>query len=298
MLRYFWDRLRQKRTILLMLAPYMLLFFVFTVLPVCRSILYSFTGFNILEPPRFAGFDNYIRLFFHDDVVLVAFKNTFIFAAITGPASYLLCFLLAWLINDLGRRARMLFTILFYAPSMSGAVATVWAIIFSPDRYGYANSFLLSLGILTEPVKWLKDPKYILMTIIVVQLWMSLGTSFLAFIAGLQGIDRGLYEAGAVEGIRNRWQEVWFITLPSMRPQLMFGAVMQITAAFSVSDIANALAGFPSVDYAAQTLVTHLLDYGMIRYEFGYASAIATVLFIIMVATNAIVQKLLSHVGQ
>ncbi len=297
MLTYFLSRIKQKSNILLMLAPFMILFFVFTVLPVGRSIYYSFTSFNIIQTPKFIGVDNYLRLFLHDDVFLIAIKNTFIFAAITGPISFFLCFFLAWLINDLGKKMRMVFTILFYAPSMSGAVATVWAIIFSADRYGYANSIFLSLGIIAEPVKWLKDPHYILMTIIIVQIWMSLGTSFLAFIAGLQGVDKSLYESGAVDGIKNRWQEVWFITLPSMKPQLMFGAVMQITAAFSVSDIANNLAGFPSVDYSAQTVVTHLLDYGMIRFEFGYASSIATILFFIMIATNKIVQKLLNRVG-
>ena len=290
-------RLNSKRTILLMLIPYMALFFLFVVWPVICSIGYSVTNYNVFSSAKFIGADNFIRLFFQDTNFMTAVRNTLVFAVITGPVSYLMCFALAWLINDLGRRTRSFMTLVFYAPSLSGAVITIWSILFSADRYGYVNSALIQLGLITDPIKWTKDPAYILGTIIVVQLWMSLGTSFLAFIAGLQGVDRSLYEAAAVEGVKNRWQEVWFITLPAMRPQLMFASVMQITAAFSVSDIPNSLAGFPSVDNAALTIVTHMLDHGMLRFEFGYASAIATLLFVVMLSTNKIIQKMLSKVG-
>ena len=156
----------------------------------------------------------------------------------------------------------------------------------------------MKIGLVYEPIQWLQDPKYILAIVMLVQLWLSLGTSFLAFIAGLQTIDRTLYEAGAIDGIRNRWQELWFITLPSMKPQLLFGAVIQITTSFAVADVSMAFAGFPSVQYAAHTIVTHLIDYGTIRFEMGYASAIATILFLIMMTTNLIIQKLLRKVGE
>ncbi|MBO9598947.1 MAG: sugar ABC transporter permease, partial [Cohnella sp.] len=174
----------------------------------------------------------------------------------------------------------------------------IWLIVFSGDRYGYLNGFLMKYGFKLEPVLWLTTEKYILPIIIVVQLWLSLGTSFLAFIAGLQTIDKSLVEAGAMDGIKNRWQELWYITLPSMRPQLMFGAVMQITASFAVADVSIALAGFPSVNYAGHTIVTHLMDYGTIRFEMGYASAIATVLFFMMIGANMLTQKLLRRVGE
>jgi multiple sugar transport system permease protein len=170
--------------------------------------------------------------------------------------------------------------------------------MFTGDSYGIVNGFLMKYGFINEPVLWLQNPKYTLTIIIVVQLWLSLGTSFLAFIAGLQTVDKTLYEAGAMDGIRNRWQELWYITLPSMRPQLMFGAVIQITASLAVADTAIALAGFPSVQYSAHTVVTHLIDYGTYRFEMGYASAIATVLFLIMLGTNLIIQKLLMKVGE
>lgn len=282
----------------ILLAPYMILFSVFTVLPVVISIILSFTYFNMLEFPKFVGWHNYSRLFLEDDIFLVAIKNTILFAVITGPISYIACFVFAWIINELSPKLRAFMTLVFYAPSISGNVFFIWLMIFSGDRYGIANGFLIKWGLLMEPVQWLKIEAYILPIIIIVQLWLSLGTGFLAFIAGLQTVDRTLYEAGAVDGIRNRWQELWYITLPSMKPQLMFGAVIQLTTSLAVADVSIALAGFPSVNYAAETIVTHLIDYGTTRFEMGYASSIATILFIIMLGTNLIVQKLLRKVGE
>jgi multiple sugar transport system permease protein len=301
-LRAWWAvkkrEMKMHRHSYFLMAPYMLLFFTFTVLPVFMSLLISFTYFNMLEFPRFIGWRNYARMFLEDDVFLIAVKNTILFAAITGPVSYLACFVFAWIINELGPKLRAFMTLVFYAPSISGNVYFIWQIIFSGDRYGIANAYLIKLGAILEPILWLKTEKYILAIIILVQLWLSLGTGFLAFIAGLQTVDKTLYEAGAVDGVRNRWQELWYITLPSMRPQLMFGAVIQLTTSLAVADVSINLAGFPSVNYAAQTIVTHLIDFGTIRFEMGYASAIATVLFILMVGTNLIVQRLLRKVGQ
>ncbi|MBO7743612.1 sugar ABC transporter permease [Paenibacillus sp. MWE-103] len=280
------------------MSPYMLLFAVFTVLPVIMSVVISFTYFNMLEFPRFIGWQNYSRLFLEDDVFLIAIKNTILFAVITGPLSYMACFVFAWIINDLRPKLRAFMTLIFYAPSISGNVYFLWQMIFSGDRYGIANGFLIKTGVLLDPIQWLKTEQYIMPIIILVQLWLSLGTGFLAFIAGLQTVDKTLYEAGAVDGIKNRWQELWYITLPSMKPQLMFGAVIQITSSLAIADVSIYLAGFPSVNYAAETIVTHLIDFGTIRFEMGYASAIATVLFTLMVGTNLIVQRLLRRVGE
>jgi multiple sugar transport system permease protein len=281
-----------------LIAPYFIIFFAFTVIPVLMSLLLSFTHFNMLEFPRWAGWTNYVRLFVKDDVFLLALKNTLIFAAITGPVSYLACFLFAWLINELRPKLRSLLTLVLYAPSISGNVYMIWTLMFSGDSYGYINSFLMRWGYITEPIQWLQDPRYMLVIVMIVQLWLSLGTAFLAFIAGLQGIDRTLVEAGAIDGIRNRWQELWYIILPAMRPQLMFGAVIQITASFAVADVSIFMLGFPSTDYAGHTIVTHLMDYGTIRFELGYASAIATVLFGIMLGLNLLTQRLLKKVGE
>ncbi|RIX59239.1 sugar ABC transporter permease [Paenibacillus nanensis] len=290
--------LNRSKHYYLLMSPYMIIFFLFTVIPVVLSLGLSFFYFNMLEFPRFVGWQNYSRLFLNDDIFMIALKNTLMFAVITGPISYFACFVFAWIINELSPKVRAFMTLIFYAPSISGNVFFIWLIVFSGDSYGYLNGFLMKSGFILEPIQWLLDEKYILPIVMIVQLWLSLGTSFLAFIAGLQTIDKTLIEAGAVDGIKNRWQELWYITLPSMRPQLMFGAVMQITASFAVADISIALAGFPSVNYAAHTVVTHLMDFGTIRFEMGYASAIATVLFFLMIGSNKLTQKLLRKVGE
>ena len=279
----------------LLMLPFSILFFVFTVVPVVAAIVLSFTDFDMIQSPALVGWNNYVRLFLDDDVFPIAVRNTLVFAIITGPISYFLCLFLAWLINELPAAVRTLMTFVFYAPSISGTLFTVWAYIFSGDSNGLFNSALMSLGIINEPVLWLSDTRYMLTIIIIVQLWASLGTSFLSFIAGFQGVDRSYYEAGAIDGIRNRFQELRCVTLPAMGPQLMFAAVMQIGASFGVSGICVALAGNPSTDNAAATIVTHLSDVGTVRYEMGYASAIATVLFIVMSLTNAGIKKLLTR---
>ncbi len=278
--------------------PFFILFVIFTVCPAVISILFSFTDFNMMELPHFIGLDNYKRLFLDDEVFILAIKNTFILAAVTGPISYFMALIIAWIINDLRPWLRALVTVVFYAPSLSGNVLLIWTVLFSSDQNGWANGILMEMGLLDEPARWFTDAKYMMPLVIVVVLWSSLGTGFLAFIAGLQGIDRTYYEAGAIDGIKNRWQELWFITLPSMRPQLMFGAVMSISSAFGIGSIVTGLVGFPSTDYATHTIVNHLEDYGGIRYEMGYASAIATILFAAMLLTNYIVQKLLNKVGE
>ena len=282
----------------LMILPFALIFICFTAIPVLVSIVLSFTNFNMLQTPNFIGLDNYINLIVFDDIFLIAVKNTMLFALVTGPISYLMCFVFAWLINELPPIPRALLTLVFYAPSISGNAFVIWKLLFSSDLYGYINAWLLNMGIIDSPILWFETAEYIMPILIIVQLWLSLGVSFLSFIAGLQSVDKTMYEAGAIDGIKNRWQELWYITLPAMKPQLMFGAVMQITSSLSVAGISTELAGFPSVDYAGHTILTHLNDYGSTRYEMGYASAIATVMFFIMIFANIIVQKLLRRVGE
>ena len=289
--------IRQNWVAYLMVAPYMILFTLFTVVPVVLSIVISFTDFNMLEFPNIVWLKNYVTLFFDDDIFLIAIKNTFIFACIVGPASYIMSFLVAWFINELPPKIRALVTLVFYAPSISGQVYMIWQTLFSSDSYGWANATLEKLGLIDAPINWFKDETYVMPLCIVVSLWTSLGTSFLAFIAGLQGIDRALFEAGAVDGVKNRWQELYYITLPSMKPQLMFGAIMSITGAFGFGGIVDALAGFPSVNYCAHTIMHHLSDYGGARYEIGYSSAIAVILFLMMIGANMLVKRILSKIG-
>ena len=288
---------KRSKTCYLFLLPYAVIFTLFYIVPVVMSICLSFTYYNVLETPRFVGLSNYIDLFLADDVFLTSVTNTFAIAAITGPLGYLASFLFAWFINELPRYIRAFAVLIFYAPTISGQVYLIWAIMFSGDAYGYVNSFLMKLGFINAPILWLTDPKYMMPVILLVILWMSLGTGFLSFVAGLQGVDQSQYGAGYVGGIKNRWQELWYITLPNMKPMLMFGAVMAITQSFGVCEVTMALAGFPSTDYAARTVVTHLFDYGSVRFEMGYASAIATVLFITMILCNKLIQSLLRKVG-
>lgn len=289
-----WRLHKQKYFLVL---PFAIIYIVFTLVPIIISIILSFTDFNLIEMPTFVGLENYVNLLVFDDVYLIAIKNTLLFAVVTGPISYIMCFIFSWLINELPRKTKAVITLFFYAPSISGNAYLIWKLIFSSDMYGYANSMLMNLGLIAEPILWFEKKEYIIPILMVVQLWLSLGVSFLAFIAGLKNVDKNLYEAGVIDGIRNRWQELWFITLPSMRPQLLFGAVMQITSSLSVAAISMELAGFPSVEYAGHTILTHLHDYGNVRYEMGYASAIATMLLIMMIVINLIVQKLLRKVG-
>ncbi len=293
----FRRKMYLNRTLYMMLAPFVILFTLFTIIPVVMSFLLSFTSYNILEAPKWVGASNYLTLFLDDEIFITAVKNTLILAVITGPLGYMMSFVIAWLINEIPGKLRSIVTLAFYAPSLAGNAILIWTIIFSSDIYGYANAFLIEWGLITEPQTWLTNPDYILPIVIGVQLWMSLGVNFLALIAGLKGVDRTLYEAGAVDGIKNRWQELWYITLPSMKPQLVFSAVIQISSTLGIGAITVSLAGFPSVSYSAHTIVNHLSDYGGIRFEMGYASAIATILFASALGLNALIKKIIRRVG-
>jgi len=288
---------RLSKSCYLFLAPYAILFTTFFILPIVISIIFSFTYYNILEPPRFIGLHNYLSLFLEDDIFLISIKNTFMIAIITGPLGYIMSFLFAWLINELPRWVRSVAVVIFYAPSIAGNCYVIFSVFFRGDAYGHINAFLINNGFIDAPILWFTDPRYMLNVCMGVILWMSLGTGFLSFVAGLQGVDKSQFEAGYMDGIKNRWQELWYITLPSMKPMLMFGAIMSITQAFGVCDVTMALCGYPSTDYAARTIVTHLFDYGFTRFEMGYACAIATILFLLMMLCNKAIQSLLARVG-
>ena len=293
----FLRDVRDNKQLYLLLLPFCVVFLLMFVIPIAASMVLSLTYYNMFNTPRFIGLANYINLFLNDDVFFTVVKNTLLFALITGPLSYLLCFFAAWLINEMPKGLRVFLTFIFYAPSLTTSVYFVWQLIFSGDSYGIVNGLLMNLGLVSEPVQWLTDPRYNLGILIVVQLWMSLGTSFLAFIAGFQSIDASLYEAGDIDGVRNRYQELLYITLPSMKPQLLFGAVMQISASFSVSTISQELCGFPSTKYSAHTILLHMQDYGSLRYEMGYACAIAVVLFVLMFVFKKGVSLLMRRIG-
>ncbi len=282
----------------LLLAPFVILFLLFTVIPICSSVVLSFFDFDMINFPSFAAFDNYRRMFVGDNNFLAVLKNTIVLAVITGPLGFLLSFILAWFLNEFKPMTRTILSFMFYAPSLVGNAYFIWQVAFSNDSYGYINSLLLSLGAISEPVKWLKDASFVMPIVVMVQLWQGMGVSFLANISGLQNINDEMYEAGSIDGIRNRWQELWYITLPSMKNMLMFSAVMQIASAFSISAIPKALAGYPSVNNSVDTIVSYLIDVGNVKYELGYASAISVLLFAMMFATRTLVSKLLNKTGK
>lgn len=281
-----------------MLAPFFLLFFLFTILPVLGSSVLSLFSFDMINDLKFVGFDNYLRMFASDEIFPLVFKNTLVFAVITGPLGFILSFILAWFVNEFPPKIRVLLSFMFYAPSLVGNALYIWQVVFSSDKYGYINSALMSLGIITEPILWLSDAKYVMIIIIIVQLWQSMGISFLANISGLQNVNEELYEAGMLDGIRNRWQELWYITIPTMKSMLLFSAVMAIQGSFSAGAICTQLVGYPSVDYSADMIVQYMQDVGTVKYEMGYASAMAVVLFLMMIVARTIFVKVLNKSGK
>ncbi len=293
--RYTLREMKKNAGVYGLIAPYFILFLIFMIIPVIISLPMGFTNFNMAQFPRWVGLDNFYSLFLEDEVFLKAIENTLVFAVVTGPISYFLCFILAWLINELPGPMKTVFTFVFYAPTLAGNIYTTWQLIFSGDTYGIANAYLINLGLTNGAIQWLTDANYIMGVLIVVQLWMALGAGFLAIRAGLQGIPRDRYEAGAIEGIKNRGQELIYVTIPAMGPQLMFAAVMQITSSFTAGDIGRMLTAFPTTDYAGHTIMTHAFDYGSIRYEMGYSSAICFVLFSVMLIANWAIKKILGR---
>jgi len=288
-----WAEMKRNRAAYFFMAPFLILFFAFTILPVLAGIGLSFTYFNVLQKPHFIGWSNYALLFLEDDVFLKAIRNTLLYAMITGPVSFFAQLGLAWLINSL--KYRVGYTLLFYAPSVTSGLAMglIWRVFFSGDLYGYLNYVLIRMGVIFEPVQWLSDVDTMLPIVILVSLWMSMSTGFLTFLAALQNMDHELYEAGKMDGIRTRLQEFCYITLPCMKPQLLFGSVMAVVRSFEVSGVAVALTGLPSPQYATHTIMTHMQDYAFIRFEMGYAAAISVVLFITMFGLSRILFRVL-----
>lgn len=278
------------------LAPYIILFITFIIIPVGAAILLSFTNFNGIQSPSFTGLSNYVDLITQDNVFMQnVVPNTLTFALIVGPGGYILSFILAWALAQVPKKARTILALIIYSPSMTAgvAMAVVWTIIFNGDQSGYLNSLLMSLGILTEPIQWLQSPQYLMKIMVFVSLWGSMGVGFLAMLSGVLNINSEVYEAGYIDGIKNRFQEVIYITIPSMRPQMLFGAVMAVVGTFQAGAIGVALSGSnPTPQYAGQLMVNHLEDYGFIRYEMGYAAAISVVLLLVVYVFSKVAWKL------
>jgi len=281
------------------LIPYWSLFFIFIVLPVLAAIALSFTYFNAIQTPKVTGLSNYIELITMDTVFMkYVLSNTIKFALIVGPVGYVLSFLLAWMLSQISKIPRTILAIIFYSPSLTMGVAmsSMWQIIFSGDSKGYLNALLINYGVIVEPIQFLVSPQYLMTIMIIVSLWSSMGVGFLAMLAGLLNVDKTLYEAAYIDGIRNRTQEVFYITIPSMKPQLLFGAVMATVTTFQAGAIGVQLSGSnPTPEYAGQLIVNHIEDYGFIRYMMGYAAAISVVLLLMVYLLSKVTFKLLGE---
>lgn len=282
----------------IIMLPFMVLFFLFNILPVLSSIVLSFFDYDMISSPIFSGLENYIRMFAEDELFLKVVGNTLKFSIISGPLSFIMAFLLAWMINEFSPQIRVLLTFIFYAPALVGNAYFIWQVFFSSDSYGYMNNLLMSFGLINEPINWFQNTSYNMTLILIVQLWMSMGVSFLSNIAGLQNVNTELYEAGAIDGIRTRWHELWYITLPSMKNILLFGAVMQIQGVFSASGLITTLAGYPSVNNSVDMLVSYISDVGTTRYEMGYASSLSLFLFILVLIFRFGFGALLNLIGK
>lgn len=285
---------KKNRSFYIMLIPFTVIFTIFTVIPAIGGLIASFTDFNGMTLPNFVGFDNYIRLFLKDSTFIIVFKNTLLQALIVGPVGFLLSFIIAWLINELPKAIRLVIIFLVYSPSFSGTLYTVWQYVFSNDANGVVNSLLQKFGL--EPINWLSDSTYSMGVVIFVSIWMSFGAGFLSFVAGFRGLDRAYYEAAAIDGLHNRWQELYYVTLPQMRPQLLFGAVQSISAGFAAGAINQALAGYPSTNHATDTIVLYMSELGKTRFEYGYAAAMSMILLVITQGSWRLVNKGLKKV--
>ncbi len=268
------------------LAPYYLLFFIFVVVPVLVAIVLSFTHFDTIQFPSFAGLGNYVNLLLQDETFMkFVLPNTIVFSVIVGPGGYLLSFFLAWSLSQISKGPRTVLALILYSPSMTAGttMAVIWRVLFSGDQMGLLNSFLMQIGAITEPILFLQSKKFLMPVMIIVALWSSMGVGFLAMLAGLLNVDKSLYEAATIDGMRNRFQEIFYITIPSMKPQMLFGAIMAIVNTFQQGAIGVQLSGSnPTPRYAGQLMLNHIQDYGFIRYEMGYASAVSVVLLLII----------------
>ena len=296
---------RIKRTLLgftgkdgiayLFMSGYLLLFITFIILPVLAGVGMSLTYFNTIQPPQFVGVKNFVDLFTRDRVFMQnVIPNTLQFALFVGLGGYIISFMLAWMLAQLTRGPRTILAIILYSPSLTGGVvmSVIWRTLFSGDEFGYMNQLLLSLGFIDAPIQFLQSPDYLMAVMIIVSIWSSMGIGFLAMLAGILNVNSELYEAAAIDGIRNRYQEIIYITVPSMKPQMLFGAVMAVVGTFNASNIGAQLSGQnPTPQNAGQLVVTHLEDYGFLRLEMGYAAAISVTLLIFVYYVSRIAFK-------
>ena len=267
-----------------LLAPYAFMFIFFIIIPIIAAVGLSFTYYNTIEPPKFTGLSNYLNLFTNDEVFMRdVLTNTVIYAILVGIGGYLIAVVLAWALSQITKGPRTILALLIYSPCMTGGLmlSTVWSVIFNANESGYLNYILLKFNIIDQPIVWLSSEKHLLWIMIAVTLWSSMGIGFLSMLSGILNVNEELYEAAYIDGVKNRFQEIIYVTIPSAKPQMLFGAVMAIVNTFQSSGIGTVLSGAnPTPSYAGQLIVSHIEDYGFLRYEMGYAAAVSVVLLV------------------
>lgn len=288
-----------RHSVVILQLPFLILFGLFILLPVLVAVGLSFTDFNSIQPPNFVGLSNYVDLLTKDTIFMQhALPNTVLFAIVVGVGGYVLSFFLAWSLAQVTSGWRTVLAVTFYSPSLTGSamMSAVWRVLFSEDKVGYLNAFLLKYDLIQAPIPWLTSPQTLMTVMIIVSLWSSMGIGFLAMLAGILNVNKELYEAAHIDGVTNRWQEVIYVTIPSTRPQMLFGAVMTVVGTFQNGSIGVILSGGqnPTPGYAGQLLVTHIEDYGFIRYEMGYAAAVSVVLLVIIYWISRVAKRVLA----
>lgn len=293
-----WKQMKASWIAYALIAPFMICFCIFIVGPVLTATVLAFTSYDSIQPPVFTGLDNFVKML-TKDVVLMKYviPNTLLFAVVVGPIGYALQFGLAWMINKAPSKLKKPYIMAIYAPSIAGGVliSVVWQVFFSSDRLGYLNDILLNLGFLNTPVAWTQDKNWLLPIMMIVTLWSSMGVGFLSLFAGMQNVDEQLYEAGKIDGITSPLLELFYITIPSMKPQMLFSAVMAIVNALKSGSIGVQLSGQnPTPNYAGQLIQSHIEDYGFARFELGYATALS---FMLLVVTYILSQVCFKFLG-
>lgn len=282
-------RVTRKQNFIGMLftAPPVLLFLIFTLLPMIMAIGLSFTDYDIINAPRFSGIQNFKKII-QDEFFLISLRNTFYYTVLYVPLGLLLSLGAALFLNS-KRRMVGLFRTLFYLPVLSSSVATatLWFWILNP-QLGLLNGILQIFGI-SGPA-WLYDSKLAMISIVMMSLWAGFGGNMMIFLSGLKGIPESYYEAAKVEGAGSL-QRFRFITVPSLTKTTFLVSTMLIIGTLQVFDQAFVLTkGGPG--NATITLVYYIYNNGFKNLNMGYASAISLVLFLIIIVMTVINQKI------
>jgi multiple sugar transport system permease protein len=253
----------------------------------------------VIQSHRFNGIDNYLYILTEDEIFMkTILPKTLFFSFIVGPCGFMLSFMLALFLSQITPKMRTFLALIIYSPSMTAgvAIAVVWKIIFSGNEQGLTNSLLLRLSLINEPLQLLLNPDYLMPIMILVSIWRSMGVGFLAILAGLLNVNKDLYEAAYIDGLRNRFQEIFYITIPSIKKQMMFSAVMSIVGTFSAGAIGVALSGAnPTPQNSGQMIINHIEDYGILRSEMGVAAALSVLLLLLILGFSKFFQKILKE---